>query len=258
MPPKRKHNACLSPERPAKRLITSYFPSAATHPDPTCPTAPSPISLVGAQGPDSAGPSAPSGSPTASDSGLRSSCSISLRELRQVTRQMAQSSVDAMRTGYSSRSKQTVPPAEVTDLGCWLAAKGANRLENGYVAVAPEGLTATLNLAQSRTDSKKCKPQGIHRLTVIASKPEECINRLLYEGWHASHLCHIPTCFNPDHIAVEAKASNEARKSCKGKTIWRVRTGSTVWICPPAPCPHRPRCLFPTEEREPTDRFTDG
>ena len=43
------------------------------------------------------------------------------------------------------------------------------------------------------------------------------VRRMLFGGEHASHRCHQPTCINHEHIIVEGKPENEARKSCKGK-----------------------------------------
>ena len=240
-----KRKSVNPPSRPSpQRPITAYFRSSASA---------SPVATARAYrertGPSPAFSTDQGAEASAAATGEQPSSSISLRELRLVDRRMAVETVNAMKTGYTTRSKQSVPTAEVTDLGCWLAAKGSNRQENGYVAVAPKGLTATLGGARP-SRATKALPQGIHRLAVIAHKSQADINHLLYDGWHASHLCHHPTCFNPAHITVEAKADNEARKSCRGRTIWRVRAGERVLVCPPPQCLHQPRCLFETEERE--------
>jgi len=47
-----------------------------------------------------------------------------------------------------------------------------------------------------------------------------------------SHICHIPSCFNPWHLVLEPHWINEDRKGCK-------------YGCPHR-CPHAPRCLFDT------------
>jgi len=47
-----------------------------------------------------------------------------------------------------------------------------------------------------------------------------------------SHLCHIPSCFNPWHLTLEPHYINEDRKGCK-------------YGCPHR-CPHNPKCLFNT------------
>lgn len=87
---------------------------------------------------------------------------------------------------------------------------------------------------KGETKKVKDKPYGAHRVVVLLhhryfefpyyfsqviliSDSAEAIQRMLFLGHHASHLCHQPTCINPDHIVVEDKADNEARKVCKGK-----------------------------------------
>lgn len=72
---------------------------------------------------------------------------------------------------------------------------------------------------------------------------------MLFGGEQASHLCHETTCVNPDHIVVEPKAENEARKSCKGLVVVRTTILGRVFWLRPRPCLHQPPCLFPVEER---------
>lgn len=52
-------------------------------------------------------------------------------------------------------------------------------------------------------------------------------------GLEVSHICHIPSCFNPWHLVLEPHYVNEDRKGCK-------------YGCPHR-CPHNPRCLFDTK-----------
>ncbi|KAI0021713.1 hypothetical protein F4780DRAFT_737429 [Xylariomycetidae sp. FL0641] len=63
----------------------------------------------------------------------------------------------------------------------------------------------------------------------------------MIEGAHASHLCHQPACINQDHIVVESKEENEARKGCKGRIIIKtIKTivGGVAYTLPPAnQCP---------------------
>ena len=40
---------------------------------------------------------------------------------------------------------------------------------------------------------------------------------MLFGGEHASHLCHHTNCVNHEHLVVEGKGANEARKACNGK-----------------------------------------
>ena len=69
-------------------------------------------------------------------------------------------------------------------------------------------------------------------------------------GEHASHLCHQPTCVNHEHLVVESKGANEERKACKGKVVVTTTINGRSFRLPPAPCPHRPPCLFAEEARE--------
>jgi len=71
-------------------------------------------------------------------------------------------------------------------------------------------------------------------------------------GWpkgDASHLCHHPHCFNPDHLIDEAKPQNNRRKNCKVFVMvetkrFSKRTGQPkksrrkiIWLCK-----HEPLC----------------
>lgn len=51
------------------------------------------------------------------------------------------------------------------------------------------------------------KPQGGHRLGVIAHHNDESLRQLLDQGYHASDRCYDPKCVNPEHICVEPKSS---------------------------------------------------
>lgn len=128
----------------------------------------------------------------------------------------------------------------------------------------------------SKGQAKKAreKPFGAHRVAVLLHHDAEAVQKMLFADHHASHLCHQPICINHEHIVVEKKADNEARKSCKGKVSKRLtlrfRTYSkklpllkeipqvvvkTIiheqqFALPPSPCPHNPPCLFLEEWRE--------
>ena len=92
---------------------------------------------------------------------------------------------------------------------------------------------------------------GAHRVAVLLHHSADAVRRMLHEGQHASHLCHHPTCVNHEHIVVESKEDNEARKSCRGKVIVKfVLWGKTFFARPSTPCPHNPPCILPVEERE--------
>lgn len=165
-----------------------------------------------------------------------------LTELRRVTPQMAAVTTVRLQAGYRSRSGQVIPPARTNSKGCVLAQKVPQRSEGGYVQIPPEGLQHTVG--------DKALPQGAHRLAVIAYKPADQVQRLLYEtGTHASHLCHEPLCMNPEHIVVEDKAHNEARKVCRGRLMVRTSISGVVYELAPAACPHEPQCLVDIEDR---------
>lgn len=71
-------------------------------------------------------------------------------------------------------------------------------------------------------------------------------------GDHASHLCHNPTCINPDHIVVEKKELNEGRKSCKGRVVVLTTIGGKQFRLPPlkqCECPGA-KCIPMIEVRE--------
>lgn len=74
-----------------------------------------------------------------------------------------------------------------------------------YSCIIRESLRETFALGRKRM---------LHVL--MRMRRADAITRM-FAGEHASHLCHLPTCVNPDHLVVEAKGENEARKSCKGK-----------------------------------------
>ena len=180
--------------------------------------------------------------------------SRSLQQLSLVTSEMARATCEKMKSGYSTRSGQSVPRMQTNSLGCWLAQKATNRSVNGYVTVAPEGLTSRLGLAKqasstAKKSSRKALPQGIHRLAVLAYQQAEARRRLL-DGEHASHLCHNPTCFRPSHIHVEPKWMNEDRKDCgKKRRIVMIVGGKRIrQTLASLGCKHNPPCLFVEEE----------
>lgn len=169
--------------------------------------------------------------------------SKTLQELRHVTRLMARDTLRQLENGYSPQSSGHVAAAIRNEVSCVLVQKVANRAENGYIQIPPVGF-----LSSHRT-GRKTLPQNAHRLVIIAFKSDDDIKKLLDYGWHASHLCHEPTCIHPDHLCVEPKDKNEDRKDCKGRVIIRVRIGGTWYVLHPKPCPHEPKCIAKVEER---------
>lgn len=58
-----------------------------------------------------------------------------------------------------------------------------------------------------------CKALGTiraHRFSLKAFKGQDCP-----PGHDRSHLCHFSMCVNPDHLVIELKTTNQARKSEK-------------------------------------------
>lgn len=169
--------------------------------------------------------------------------SATLKELRHVTKAMARDTLRQLEIGYSPRSSGQVAAAIRNEISCILVQKVANRSENGYIQIPPVGFLSV------HREGKKTLPQNAHRLVVIAFESEEDIEHLLNHGWHASHLCHEPTCINPVHICVEPKDKNEDRKCCKGRITIRCRIGGVWYVLKAKPCPHEPKCIEKAEER---------
>lgn len=170
--------------------------------------------------------------------------SLTLQELKLVTQKMALDSLSQLRAGYSTRSSSQVQPATTNSQGCCLVQKVANRDENGYIQIPPVGFPAL-----HRT-GKKTKPQNAHRLVVLAYKSAEDISNLLEKLWHASHLCHEPTCIEPAHICVEPKDKNEDRKDCKNRLDIVTWIMGVKYVLKAKACPHSPPCIAAVEERE--------
>lgn len=148
-----------------------------------------------------------------------------------------------MRNGYRSTGGETIPPAVENLAGCLLAQKVPNRPDGtGYVAMAPVGL-------KKPNDKPKNIAQGVHRLAVIAyGNDDEKAKLLSRDGYHASHRCHQPLCFNADHIVVEEQPQNEDRKTCKGRVDRLVSLGGEEWIVSdPRVCVHTPQCIAQKE-----------
>lgn len=72
-------------------------------------------------------------------------------------------------------------------------------------------------------------------------------------GEQASHLCHHPTCINPEHVVVEPKEANEGRKTCKrvGLVVETVIDGKVYRLEPEHQCTcPGVKCIFMLERRE--------
>jgi hypothetical protein len=158
--------------------------------------------------------------------------SKTLGELANVTREQARITWDRLCDGYTDKSHAGYGPAKRNLAGCILVQKGCNRQENGYCQVAPVVMKRTRGPKGSPAKAKP-RPQGAHRLAVIAFKNDADVQRML-QGDHVSHLCSQPTCINPQHLTVEPKHLNEARKQCKCTgPIIKTRIDNTDYYLPP-------------------------
>ncbi len=107
------------------------------------------------------------------------------------------------------------------DKGCWLSTKSPSH-GTGYVKCKLRG-------AGSRQEFY------LHQLAVIASGRKEQLQDARHGGVNeCSHLCRNPSCFNPDHIWVEAKEINKQRNFCVRLTC---PCGTSV-----TNCTHEPPC----------------
>lgn len=139
------------------------------------------------------------------------SYSRTAQQLLAVSVEQAQKTLQRLIDGYTQKSGQGYPGMKTNLAGCWLAQKSPNRDENGYIQLAP--VVECSVRSPNGTHRNPVLPQGAHRLAVRAWKTEDEFQRLV-RGEEASHLCHQKSCFNPSHIVVESKCSNELRKRC--------------------------------------------
>lgn len=172
-------------------------------------------------------------------------------ELAQVSRNVAQTTVQRLLDGYRDKSGASYPAAITNAAGCLLAQKTPNRSDNSYVQIAPVVLEASRSANGTKKD--KPSPQGAHRLVVRAYGSDDDFEKLL-AGWHASHRCHNPVCINWAHITVEPKDWNEGRKDCprRRSVIVRCVIGGVLYELQPAgECTCKgAKCISMIEERE--------
>jgi len=135
--------------------------------------------------------------------------SMSKEERKKVRREMLDSK--ETRTLLISMAQKK---AEKKASSCWISMKVSN--QKGYVQLCLDGMYFCVH--------------------VVAFWEKE--GKGPAEGFHVSHLCHNPACFNPDHLISESSKDNNSRKGC------------LVWIpCPHCKnsvigiCPHQPSCI---------------
>lgn len=136
-------------------------------------------------------------------------------------------------------------PAVHNLVGCILAQKAGNRTDRGYVQVDPPCLTA----AHRREPAMSW--QSAHRIICFLHKGADDVRNLLYEGYEASHLCHMSKCINPDHLSIETHDDNMSRRQCEGRVDIITTINDHVYLLPcPLTCPHHPACINQREQRE--------
>ncbi|KAL7010295.1 hypothetical protein EMMF5_000316 [Cystobasidiomycetes sp. EMM_F5] len=94
-----------------------------------------------------------------------------------------------------------------------------------------------------RIPIEKGHAQSLHRLVLALNGRDEVL-KLYKENWDASHLCHQPTCLNPQHIIAESHEDNLSRRECAGKTVYVGESRGQVWEIQPEACKHTPACIY--------------
>lgn len=175
------------------------------------------------------------------------------QQLLAVSPEVARITLQRLKDGYTQKSGAGYPAMKMNAAGCWLAQKGANRADNGYIQVSPVVLSGGRGVAGAHKEV--VLPQGAHRMAVRAWKSEEEFLRIVLDGEEASHLCHQKICFNPDHIVVEPKWLNELRKLCAayGAVITLVNfMGRVHRVLPKVKCTCRSdkKCIMMVQDGE--------
>lgn len=116
--------------------------------------------------------------------------------------------------------------------GCWIPNKLPSQKDGGYIKISlkKDDYERALGMAspqQSKTRSQKRNEQTVKELFKDDNKTTEknvYLHVISYKATHGtcpdgvhmqvSHLCHIPACFNPDHLVSEATHINNQRKNC--------------------------------------------
>ena len=166
---------------------------------------------------------------------LRATVNVTERELAALDPQIAAESLIAQARGYDVRGPTAnINPAQTNAHGCWLSQSRAQD-SGGHtlmVPVKPRARTRAANGAGAQTTRQK--QQYMHRLAIRAFKPLP-VQRLMFEAQtddrgHAvvidvSHLCHEPTCFNPQHLNPETRSRNQLRDRARCSQAGRCACG---------------------------------
>ncbi|KAK9361124.1 zinc-binding loop region of homing endonuclease-domain-containing protein [Lipomyces starkeyi] len=161
--------------------------------------------------------------------------------LKRVAKQRWIAAIDRLMQGYKGTTGSFIPPAVIAPNGCHLPQTKPN--EAGYVKILP---VAIFTGHAGKDEPKKIgvKFQRACRVVCYLTKSEDDVYNLLYGDYEASHLCHQPTCINPDHLVVETRQANLSRKICAVKFDLKTRINGRDYILKAEECPHSPRCVI--------------
>lgn len=113
--------------------------------------------------------------------------------------------------------------------GCWIPNKLPSSKDGGYVKITikREDYERALGLSSSNnkmTRSQKQKQQMMDKLFNDGDEKNIYLHVISYkatngtcpDGVHTqvSHMCHVQSCFNPDHLVSESAYINNQRKNC--------------------------------------------
>lgn len=151
------------------------------------------------------------------------------RELWEVcTPAVAARSLVGQARGLPARGPApAIAPATTNAKGCWISTSRGQQ-HGGHCQMAPLFPRARTRAANGLgPQTTKRMPQLLHRLSIRAWGTWNQLRHLLEDGWEASHLCHEPGCFRPDHLVVEPHLANMHRRRCAAGQV----------------CPCVPACL---------------
>jgi len=162
--------------------------------------------------------------------------------LEKMSRDNLKESLRRLIEGHMYRG-QGSGPAAVNAVGCVIPKKTTQ--SRGYVQI------------DVVNESTYGKAQLAHRIVAFLHSPADQVELLLRgrdstgQGYQASHICGIANCIKPEHIVVETKGANEARKDCHQHVVVRTNIDATTYILAPNhTCPHLPQCFWQIEDRE--------
>lgn len=153
-----------------------------------------------------------------------------------ITPAVAQRTLLRLALGYpKERTTPAVPAATTNTKGCWIASLTPTNA-GGHCALRPNFPRKGTKVPKGAPKERRRSSQYTHRMAIVAWKPREVLELLLFrdgrpQSTDASHLCHTPACFNPNHLTVESHGANEQRKA-RCHRFGRCQCGLT------------PKCIF--------------